>query len=242
MNPNDGPSAAGPNSWLIDELFNQYRGDPRSVPEEWRAEFERREAAGRTAQAVPAATVDTPAPVMEPIPAPVPGDARPVAPTAPALPVSTGNGSSAPPGTPGPSPVVQASAPATPAPASPANPAPASPLTAEPAVRVPLTRAEPEGELLRGVAARIAANMEASLGVPTATSFRNVPAKLLEVNRLVLNNHLRRVRGGKVSFTHIIGFAVVKAISETVPNLNNNYHVGADGKPRLVRHPTVSGV
>ena len=52
--------------------------------------------------------------------------------------------------------------------------------------------------------------MQASLEVPTATSVRSVPAKLLIDNRVVINNHLARSRGGKVSFTHIIGFALVK--------------------------------
>ena len=46
-------------------------------------------------------------------------------------------------------------------------------------------------------------NMEASLEVPTATSVRGVPAKLLIDNRIVINNHLKRARGGKVSFTHL---------------------------------------
>ena len=62
--------------------------------------------------------------------------------------------------------------------------------------------------------ARIVANMEASLEVPTATSVRAVPAKLLEVNRQILNNHLARARGGKVSFTHLIGFAVLRALRD----------------------------
>ena len=68
-----------------------------------------------------------------------------------------------------------------------------------------------DGETPSRCAARrraIVANMEASLEVPTATSVRAVPAKLLEVNRQILNNHLARARGGKVSFTHLIGFAV----------------------------------
>jgi len=47
--------------------------------------------------------------------------------------------------------------------------------------------------------------MEASLGVPTATSVRVAPAKLLEVNRVIVNNQLFRTTGGKVSFTHLIG-------------------------------------
>lgn len=41
---------------------------------------------------------------------------------------------------------------------------------------------------------RVVANMEASLGVPTATSVRGVPAKLLIDNRIVINNHLARAR------------------------------------------------
>ncbi len=52
----------------------------------------------------------------------------------------------------------------------------------------------------------------ASLAVPTATSVRAVPAKLLIDNRIVINNHLARARGGKVSFTHLIGWAVVQAL------------------------------
>ena len=55
--------------------------------------------------------------------------------------------------------------------------------------------------------------MTASLEVPTATSFRVVPARLLEVNRTILNNQLSRTgSAGKVSFTHLIGYAVVEAL------------------------------
>src|SRR3546814_17311325 len=78
--------------------------------------------------------------------------------------------------------------------------------------------------------------MEASLSVPTATSYRQVPAKLLEVNRKIINGYLGRTRGGKISFTHIIGFAVVRAIHDTVPVLNASYATDADGKPRALRH------
>src|SRR5215472_11023298 len=100
-------------------------------------------------------------------------------------------------------------APAPPAPAPPAPPAPQAPPA--PAASPPL----PEGtevSRLRGAAARTVTNMTASLAVPTATSVRAVPAKLLTDNRIVINNHLRRGRGGKVSFTHLIGHAVVKAL------------------------------
>ena len=70
---------------------------------------------------------------------------------------------------------------------------------------------EDEVKPLRGASARVVTNMESSLQVPTATSVRAVPAKLLIDNRVVINNHLKRSRGGKVSFTHLIGYALVKA-------------------------------
>ena len=80
---------------------------------------------------------------------------------------------------------------------------------------------EPAGEpgtVIRGAGAAIAANMQRSLAVPTATSFRNVPAKLLEVNRKVINGYRIRSGQGKVSFTHLIGYAIVRAIADAVPN------------------------
>ncbi|MFZ4515841.1 MAG: multifunctional oxoglutarate decarboxylase/oxoglutarate dehydrogenase thiamine pyrophosphate-binding subunit/dihydrolipoyllysine-residue succinyltransferase subunit, partial [Acidimicrobiia bacterium] len=87
---------------------------------------------------------------------------------------------------------------------------------------------------LRGVAARIVENMEASLAVPTATSVRAVPAKLLEVNRRILNNHLARVRGPKVSFTHLIAYATARAVA-MVPAMQRGY-VDVDGQPTMVQH------
>ena len=94
--------------------------------------------------------------------------------------------------------------------------------------------------VLRGAAGRIVVNMEASLGVPTATSVRVVPAKLLEVNRTVVNNQLRRTTGGKVSFTHLIGYAVVKGLA-AVPSMNSAFVADADGKgtPGVLRHDRV---
>jgi 2-oxoglutarate decarboxylase len=91
-----------------------------------------------------------------------------------------------------------------------------------------------ETTVLRGAPARVVANMETSLELPTATSVRAVPAKLMADNRVVINNHLRRARGGKVSFTHLIGFAVVKAAVEH-PAMNAHF-ARVDGKPAVV-HP-----
>jgi 2-oxoglutarate decarboxylase len=95
-----------------------------------------------------------------------------------------------------------------------------------------------EATTLRGAAARTVENMQASLGVPTATSVRAVPAKLLEVNRQILNNHLARTGGGKVSFTHLIAYAIVKALGR-MPVMNASYGL-VDGNPSVVRHDHVN--
>ncbi len=117
-----------------------------------------------------------------------------------------------------------------PAPAREAAPAPASPAApaAKPVTPVP---ADAEVSRLRGAAARTAQNMAASLSVPVATSVRAVPAKLLIDNRIVINNHLQRGRGGKISFTHLIGYAIVQAV-KALPEMNAAY-AEEDGKPEL---------
>ena len=113
--------------------------------------------------------------------------------------------------------------------------APAGPVPAPVAPPAPVTPEGPPTTPLRGAAARVAANMEASLAVPTATSARTVPARLLEVNRTILNNHLVRAGGGKVSFTHLIGWAIVRAMGD-VPVMNTAFARTPDGKP-AVAHP-----
>ena len=85
---------------------------------------------------------------------------------------------------------------------------------------------------LKGAAARTAKNMDDSLSMPTATSARAVPAKVLIENRAVINSHLARTRGGKVSFTHLIGWAVVESLTE-MPSMNVSYGVDEAGKPVL---------
>ncbi len=86
---------------------------------------------------------------------------------------------------------------------------------------------------IRGAANAVVKNMNASLSVPTATSVRAVPAKLLADNRVVINNQLKRTRGGKVSFTHLIGYALVKAIAD-FPVMNRHF-AEQDGKPVVVQ-------
>ena len=120
--------------------------------------------------------------------------------------------------------------------AAPAAKAPAPPPAASNGTAPAGEKATP----LRGAAGRIVTNMQASLEVPTATSVRVIPAKLLEVNRTIINNQLFRTTGGKVSFTHLIGYAVVKGLM-AVPAMNASFVADADGKgtPGVVRHAYV---
>jgi 2-oxoglutarate dehydrogenase E1 component len=131
---------------------------------------------------------------------------------------------------------------ATPVAAQPAatvqTPAPAATESAVPASKpAPASLADDVIEKLKGTSARVVTNMEASLEIPTATSVRAVPAKLMVDNRIVINNHLARGRGGKVSFTHIIGFAIVRALRE-MPDMNVSYTT-VEGKPAIARHQQV---
>ncbi|MEO5877155.1 MAG: multifunctional oxoglutarate decarboxylase/oxoglutarate dehydrogenase thiamine pyrophosphate-binding subunit/dihydrolipoyllysine-residue succinyltransferase subunit [Streptosporangiaceae bacterium] len=128
---------------------------------------------------------------------------------------------------------------AAPAPAAPAARAPAKAAESPKAKPAPVPVAAGAEEVrLRGVAAKTVTNMEASLGVPTATSVRAIPAKLLIDNRIVINNHLKRGRGGKVSFTHLIGYAIVRAL-RVMPEMNS-YYTELDGKPTMVKPERVN--
>jgi multifunctional 2-oxoglutarate metabolism enzyme len=224
----------GPNEWLVDELYQRYQADPGSVDRAWWNFFadyhpkppEQPRAAAPAPAGPAAAAAATAAPGVV---APAPAGQAVSAPTSP------GSAGPAPAG-PGPAAPAPASAPAPAAPAPPASPSASSPAPASP---VPVSAATPPSGAgaaeirLRGAAARTAANMAASLTVPTATSVRGVPAKLLIDNRIVINNHLGRGRGGKVSFTHLIGYAMVRALA-AVPAMNDTY-AEVDGKPVLVR-------
>ena len=127
----------------------------------------------------------------------------------------------------------------SPAPVTSVSAAPAAPAAPAPAAAAAAPTAAPAGDPIRGAAAAIAANMTKSLEVPTATSFRNIPARLLEVNRQGINNYRARVGLGKVSFTHIIAYAIVRAIADGVPNMNNGY-ADDEGKPVLVRRDSIN--
>ncbi|MCR2793804.1 multifunctional oxoglutarate decarboxylase/oxoglutarate dehydrogenase thiamine pyrophosphate-binding subunit/dihydrolipoyllysine-residue succinyltransferase subunit [Microbacterium sp. zg.Y625] len=116
-----------------------------------------------------------------------------------------------------------------------AKPAAPQPIPAQAQDRKPAAPSEAGEDVvtpLRGMTKTLAANMDQSLTVPTATSVRTIPAKLMIDNRIVINNHMARTRGGKVSFTHLIGWAIVQAL-KTFPS-QNVYYAEVDGKPSVV--------
>ncbi len=131
---------------------------------------------------------------------------------------------------PAPAPAKAAAPAAAPAPAKAEAPAKAAPAKA--AAPSPKPADDSETSVLRGAAAAVVKNMNLSLEVPTATSVRAIPAKLMIDNRIVINNHLKRTRGGKISFTHLLGYAIVQAVKK-FPNMNRHF-AEVDGKPTSV--------
>ncbi|SEO59079.1 multifunctional oxoglutarate decarboxylase/oxoglutarate dehydrogenase thiamine pyrophosphate-binding subunit/dihydrolipoyllysine-residue succinyltransferase subunit [Amycolatopsis saalfeldensis] len=216
MSSSSPASQFGPNEWLVEEMYDQFLADPSSVDAAWHdffADFKPTQTAQAKADTA-RQTADTQAPGT--------GNGHVSAPSAKAV----QNAASA-------AQQTSTAAPAKPAPApaksaAPAKPA-AKPVAKEAAPVAKDAKEEPESKQLRGAAAAIAKNMDASLSVPTATSVRAVPAKLMADNRIVINNHLKRTRGGKISFTHLIGYAMVRALKD-FPNMNRHYQV-IDGKP-----------
>ncbi len=200
----------GANDWLVDEMYERYLQDPNSVDAAWAELFATTKTTGaKTPSSAPRGGVPpTPKSAQT---APVIPVAQPVAPVAaqPVVPQAVVRQS----------PII-------------ATPTPADPIVKPiPVLETPSAAAV---ENLRGVAGRVVQSMEASLSVPTATSVRVIPAKLLIDNRIVINNHLKRARGGKVSFTHLIAYAMIKAL-RAMPEMNS-FYTQLDGKP-AVAHP-----
>jgi multifunctional 2-oxoglutarate metabolism enzyme len=248
----------GPNAWLVDDMYDRYLLDPGSVSESWRDFFSDYHPAP-----LPAPVSAGPRERNDSAPGAIaPQGANGAGPGSPAVAAPSGPSAAPPPWSEAssgedaapPSPAPQAPVTTEPAPsgvrspgeASPTAPGAAAPVSSDGAV-APGPQTAPSGDgdrpvPLRGAAARIATNMVASLSVPTATSVRTVPAKLLEVNRQILNNQLARTTGAKVSLTHLIGYAVVKALG-AVPALNSSFveESGGVGRnaPGVVRHSHV---
>ncbi|QKT10814.1 multifunctional oxoglutarate decarboxylase/oxoglutarate dehydrogenase thiamine pyrophosphate-binding subunit/dihydrolipoyllysine-residue succinyltransferase subunit [Rhodococcus sp. W8901] len=209
-------SQFGQNQWLVDEMYQRFQDDPSSVDASWH-EFltdyspDAANAGGNGEALNGAGDVATKAA----------NGAAAAAPAAPA-PAATPAPKAAPPPAPKPAAAPQAAAP------KPAAAKAAAPQAA-PASETP---AQNTNQVLRGAAATVARNMSASLNIPTATSVRAIPAKLMFDNRIVINNHLARTRGGKVSFTHILGYAIVQAV-KAFPNMNRHF-AEIDGKPNVI--------
>jgi len=203
-------AAFGPNEWLVDEIYQQFLTDPASVDPAWWDFF---------ADYVPTEHADS---ALQEASAAARAAARAEAEAAEVAAdaeVATHE-----------APQVLKPEPATPPPAPPALPKP------EAAPAPVVTAVEPT--VLKGPAARVVTNMESSLAVPTATSVRAIPVKLLWDQRIVINNHLARGRGGKVSFTHLIGWAVVQAL-KAMPEMNYGY-TEVDGKPAVLKNEAVN--
>ena len=210
----------GTNEWLVEEMYQQYVADPASVDHAWHeffADYRPGNPADGGTRAEPAPNSNGtggPAAAKPAAAAPAPAAAKPAA--TPAKPAAAA--------------AAPASAPSASAPA-PAAKAPAEKAPERPAAKTPVAAGKQSP--LRGAAASVVKNMNLSLTVPTATSVRAVPAKLLGDNRIVINNHLARSRGGKISFTHLIGYALVRALDD-FPSMNSAF-AEVDGKPVQVQ-------
>ncbi|MEI6476129.1 MAG: multifunctional oxoglutarate decarboxylase/oxoglutarate dehydrogenase thiamine pyrophosphate-binding subunit/dihydrolipoyllysine-residue succinyltransferase subunit [Actinomycetes bacterium] len=200
----------GANEWLVDEMHERYLQDPSSVDSAWIALFAEMKTNGTS----PSQSNSTPRAGTPPIPKSAQRVSAPVVPAPQA-------------------PAVQPTVQSTPQPEASTKPlpTPADPIVHP--VPVLVTPSAAGVEPLRGVSARVVQSMEASLSVPTATSVRVIPAKLLIDNRIVINNHLKRTRGGKISFTHLMAFAMIKAM-RAMPEMNS-FYTTLEGKPAIGR-------
>lgn len=115
-----------------------------------------------------------------------------------------------------------------------------SPIIEAAVETVPTRREEFEEKLvpLVGIQRKIAENMAESLSMPTATSVRSIPVKVLEENRLVINQFLSDDARPRCSYTHIIAFALIKVL-EKVPALNNSFRESEKVPTKLI-HPDIN--
>ncbi|WGD36935.1 multifunctional oxoglutarate decarboxylase/oxoglutarate dehydrogenase thiamine pyrophosphate-binding subunit/dihydrolipoyllysine-residue succinyltransferase subunit [Lysinibacter sp. HNR] len=207
-NPDKSSNDFGANEWLVEELYKQFVENKNQVDKSWWPILE------NYASKATVSSADTP----QATPAPQQAAFEATAPVAGTLTAGT-------------------SSPPTAPIARTTNTAPKpQPIPADAPVTGSINTVDEDEQdsvtPLRGMPKTLAANMETSLQVPTATSVRTIPAKLLIDNRIVINNHMRRSRGGKVSFTHLIGWAIVQTLKE-FPS-QNVYYDQVDGKPSVV--------
>ena len=199
----------GQNEWLVDLMYQQYKEDPKSVDAEWRDYFEKNSSPVNSSSKTQAATDNG----AQKTTGGQSSTKNTVTPTR-----DTTAGGKQPKGS------------ASQNQDSSVKPTPKR--TAPPTPKQPVEAPEPGESPIKGAARAVVKNMDASLEIPTATSVRDMPAKLMFENRAMVNETLRARGGGKISFTHIIGYALVQAV-KAHPDMNNSYEV-VDGKPTLV--------
>jgi 2-oxoglutarate decarboxylase len=216
----------GVNADYVSDLFSQFERDPSAVDEEWRSLFDELLTNGRvhpqdqsglsTAHAAPPEGSEV-APVRVP-----PGPIHATYDWGREEDTETGRRGDGATRNPVTEPARESAAPAL----QPEGQVPALVVEPETVERIPI----------RGTGLRIAENMDASLAVPTATSQRQIPIKLLDDNRRLINQHLTAA-GRKVSYTHLVARAILKAL-ESFPQLNDSFE--KTGGAYRVRHSQVN--
>jgi multifunctional 2-oxoglutarate metabolism enzyme len=224
----------GINSWLEDELYHQYQFDRTSVDEGWTQLFQEAPRNGEVVTndgnaAVEAAEITAPPnPPEPPIEEPPTEEPPREEPPAPEPVPQEGNARSAE------TPLTQTAV---------ARSDAAQPSNQEVKTGGELKAIGASDQLipLRGAAARIAENMTASLSIPVATSQRQVPVRVIEENRNLINRQRALERRGKLSFTHLIAWAIVKAVKSN-PALNHAYAENGGEPFRVVRNQVNIGL
>lgn len=212
MSENDFAQGFGTNEWIVEDMREAYLADPASVTQSWREFFsENPQYLAGQSPAMPSKPLSASVGVQ------IPGAATASASRRPVLASEDVSRSDLPP-----APTAQFKSPTSPYAYNQAH-SDASESSNGVVESV---------DTLKGASARTAKNMEASLQIPTATSARAIPAKVLIENRLLINTHLASTRGGKVSFTHLIAWALVESLAE-MPEMNVAYTLDEKGKPAL---------
>lgn len=212
MSENDFAQGFGTNEWIVEDMREAYLADPASVTQSWREFF------SENPQYLAGQSPATPSkPLSASVGVQIPGAATASASRRPVLASEDVSRSDLPP-----APTAQFKSPTSPYAYNQAHSEAGE--TSNGVVE--------SVDTLKGASARTAKNMEASLQIPTATSARAIPAKVLIENRLLINTHLASTRGGKVSFTHLIAWALVESLAE-MPEMNVAYTLDEKGKPAL---------
>jgi len=212
VSENDFAQGFGTNEWIVEDMREAYLADPASVTQSWREFF------SENPQYLAGQSPATPSkPLSASVGVQIPGAATASASRRPVLASEDVSRSDLPP-----APTAQFKSPTSPYAYNQAHSEAGE--TSNGVVE--------SVDTLKGASARTAKNMEASLQIPTATSARAIPAKVLIENRLLINTHLASTRGGKVSFTHLIAWALVESLAE-MPEMNVAYTLDEKGKPAL---------